>query len=106
MPNNAETIEKLAKQLEQQKFLNELQSCNTLEDFQELVKKYVTICENQKWLFGGEIMGQTDIQFKDNLRKDLITFKHLKELLDSDKKEELAKALDQEIERINASLQD
>ena len=48
MPNNAETIEKLAKQLEQQKFLNELQSCNTLEDFQELVKKYVTICENQK----------------------------------------------------------
>lgn len=51
-------------------------------------------------------MGQTDIQFKDNLRKDLITFKHLRELLDSDKKEELKKALDQEIERINASLQD
>ena len=51
-------------------------------------------------------MGQTDIQFKDNLRKDLITFKHFKELLDSDKKEELSKAIEQEIERINASLQD
>lgn len=51
-------------------------------------------------------MEQTDIQFKDNLRKDLITFKHLKELLEADKKDELQKALDQEIERINASLQD
>ena len=51
-------------------------------------------------------MGQSDIQFKDNLRKDLITFKHLKELLEADKKDELQKALDQEIERINASLQD
>lgn len=55
---------------------------------------------------GGENMGQTDIQFKDNLRKDLITFKHLQELLKADKKEELEKALQQEIERINASLQD
>ena len=51
-------------------------------------------------------MGQNDIQFKDNLRKDLITFKHLKELLDADNKEALAKAIDQEIERINAGLQD
>lgn len=51
-------------------------------------------------------MGQTDIQFKDNLRKDLITFKHLQELLKAGKKEELEKALQQEIERINASLQD
>lgn len=51
-------------------------------------------------------MEQTDIQFKDNLRKDLITFKHLQELLDSGDKETLTKALQQEIERINASLQD
>ena len=51
-------------------------------------------------------MGQTDVQFKDNLRKDLITYKHLKELLDADKKEELAKAIEQEIERIIQSLQD
>ncbi len=47
-----------------------------------------------------------DIQFKDNLRKDLITFKHHKELLESDKKVELQKAIDQKNERINASLQD
>lgn len=46
MPANAEVIEKLAKQLEQQKFLNELEDCATLEDFQELTKKYKTICEN------------------------------------------------------------
>ncbi len=51
-------------------------------------------------------MEQTDIQFKDNLRKDLITFERLKELLESDNKEALAKAIQQEIERINASLQD
>lgn len=48
MPNNAETIEKLAKQLEQQKILNDLQSCQTLEDFQQLVKKYEVICKDQK----------------------------------------------------------
>lgn len=30
MPTNAEVIEKLAKQLEQQKILNALQSCETL----------------------------------------------------------------------------
>lgn len=47
MPINAETIEKLAKQLEQQKILNDLQSCNTLEDFQKLVEKYEAICNNQ-----------------------------------------------------------
>lgn len=47
MPTNAEVIEKLAKQLEQQKFLNELQCCETLEDFKKLVEKYETICNNQ-----------------------------------------------------------
>ncbi len=48
MPNSAETIEKLARQLEQQRILDDLHCCKTLEDFQELVKKYETICENQK----------------------------------------------------------
>ena len=45
MPTNAEVIEKLAKQLEQQKFLSELQSCETLEDFKKLTEKYEAICE-------------------------------------------------------------
>ena len=48
MPNNAETIEKLAKQLEQQKILADMKECKTLEDFQELIKKYEAICANQK----------------------------------------------------------
>lgn len=47
MPTNAEVIEKLAKQLEQQKILNALQSCETLEDFKELTKQYETLCNNQ-----------------------------------------------------------
>ena len=47
MPTNAEVIEKLAKQLEQQKILNALQCCETLEDFQELIKQYQAICDNQ-----------------------------------------------------------
>ncbi len=48
MPNSAETIEKLARQLEQQKILNDLQDCETLEDFKKLVEKYEAICKNQK----------------------------------------------------------
>ena len=48
MPNSAETIEKLARQLEQQKFLAELKECETLEDLARLKEKYTTICENQK----------------------------------------------------------
>lgn len=51
-------------------------------------------------------MGMSDAQFKDFLRRDLNSLKRFKELLDSDKKEELLKALEQEIERVNASLQD
>ena len=45
MPNSAETIEKLARQLEQQKILSDLQDCHTLEDFQKLVEKYKAICQ-------------------------------------------------------------
>lgn len=48
MPNSAETIEKLARQLEQQKFLSDLKECETLEDFQKLIEKYTAICENQQ----------------------------------------------------------
>ena len=51
-------------------------------------------------------MGQTDIQFKDDLRKELIMLERFKELAESDKKEELLKELNKEINRINASLQD
>lgn len=46
MPNASETIEKLAKQLERIKFLNDLKNCETLEDFQELTQKYEILCEN------------------------------------------------------------
>lgn len=45
MPNASETIEKLAKQLERMKFLNDLRDCETLEDFRELTKKYEAICK-------------------------------------------------------------
>lgn len=45
MPTNAEMIEKLAKQLEQQKILNALECCKTLEDYQELTKQYQAICK-------------------------------------------------------------
>ncbi len=51
-------------------------------------------------------MGQTDIQFKDNLRKELIMLERFKDLADADKKEELIKEINKEINRINASLQD
>lgn len=47
MPNYAETIEKLARQLEQQKLLTELRSCETLEDFKKLTEKYEAICKEQ-----------------------------------------------------------
>lgn len=48
MPNNAEVIEKLARQLEQQKILNDLLNCETLEDFKALTDKYKSICEEQE----------------------------------------------------------
>lgn len=45
MANASEVIEKLAKQLERLKFLNDLRDCETLEDFQNLTKKYETLCK-------------------------------------------------------------
>ncbi len=51
-------------------------------------------------------MGQTDIQFKDDLRKDLIMLERFYKLAEADKKSELLEELSKEIARINASLQD
>ncbi|MCM1328177.1 MAG: protein phosphatase [Ruminococcus sp.] len=48
MSNSAEIIERLTKELDQQKFYLELQECKTLEDFQALTEKYKKICENQQ----------------------------------------------------------
>ncbi|MBE5926448.1 MAG: protein phosphatase [Lachnospiraceae bacterium] len=45
MPNASETIEKLAKQLERMKFLNDLRDCETLEDLKKLKDKYEAICK-------------------------------------------------------------
>lgn len=45
MPNAAETIERLARELERQKILSELQECDTLEEFQEYVEKLKAKCE-------------------------------------------------------------
>ena len=50
-------------------------------------------------------MGMSDLQFKDSLRKDLIMIEHFKELLEANKVEELRKAIEKQIERINQSLQ-
>ncbi len=47
MPTEADIVEKLARQLEQQKFLNDLQSCRTSEDFRKLTEKYEAICNEQ-----------------------------------------------------------
>ena len=48
MPNASETIEKLAKELERLKFLNDLRDCETLEDYKNLTKKYETLCNEDK----------------------------------------------------------
>lgn len=45
MPNASETIEKLAKELERLKFLNDLRDCETIDDFKNLTKKYEAICK-------------------------------------------------------------
>ena len=49
---------------------------------------------------------ETEIEFKDNLRKELLMYERYKKLLESDKKEELLEVFNDEIKRINASLQD
>lgn len=51
-------------------------------------------------------MGMSDTQYKDILRRDLKTFEHIKELLASNKLEDAMKEVEEEIKRINSSLQD
>lgn len=48
----------------------------------------------------------TDIQFKDNLRKELIMYKEYKKLAEENRLEELLEKFNANIERIEASLQD
>ncbi len=51
-------------------------------------------------------MGQTDIQFKDELRKELIMYKEYLQMLEDGDVNKLKEKFKVEIERINASLQD
>ncbi|WP_300808523.1 hypothetical protein [uncultured Acetatifactor sp.] len=46
MPTNAEVIERLARKLERARILNDLKECKTLEEYQELTKKYETLCND------------------------------------------------------------
>ena len=48
MTNAAETIENLARKLERVRILNDLKECNTLEEFQELTRKYEVLCNDDK----------------------------------------------------------
>lgn len=48
MPNTAETIEILARKLERVRVLNDLKECKTLEEFQELTRKYEALCNEDK----------------------------------------------------------
>lgn len=46
--NASETIEILARKLERSRILNDLKECKTLDDLQELTKKYELLCEKDK----------------------------------------------------------
>jgi len=48
MPTSGEVIEKLSRQLERVRILNDLKSCHTLEDFQKLTEKYEAICSKDE----------------------------------------------------------
>lgn len=48
MPTNAEVIENLARKLERARILNDLKECKTLEEFQELTKKYEALCNDDQ----------------------------------------------------------
>lgn len=48
MPTNEEVIENLARKLERARILNDLRECKTLEDFQEITKKYEALCNEDK----------------------------------------------------------
>ncbi len=48
MPTTAEVIENLARKLERSCILNDLKECKTLQDFQDLTKKYEALCNDNK----------------------------------------------------------
>lgn len=48
MPNSSEIIENLSRKLERTRILNDLKECRTLEDYQNLTKKYELLCEEDK----------------------------------------------------------
>jgi len=48
MPTNAEVIESLARKLERVRILNDLRECRTLEEYQELTRKYEVLCSEDK----------------------------------------------------------
>lgn len=48
MPTNAEVIESLARKLERVRILNDLKECKTIQDYQELTKKYEALCSDDK----------------------------------------------------------
>lgn len=48
MPINAEGSESLARKLERARIFNDRKECKTLEDFQELTKKYEALCNDDK----------------------------------------------------------
>jgi DNA-binding GntR family transcriptional regulator len=51
-------------------------------------------------------MGQTDIQYKDQLRKDLIDYELIVELIKGGNTEKAVELLDKHISRIKSSLED
>ena len=48
MATNAEVIENLARKLERVRILSDLKECKTLEEYQELTKKYESLCNDDK----------------------------------------------------------
>lgn len=48
----------------------------------------------------------SDIKFKDGLRKELLVYKQMLKLIDTDNIDELRQLIQDNIERINAALQD
>lgn len=83
------------------------QSSLSLSGFRTRKGDFFKFCIGIYCLFTGEIiMGQTDLQFKNDLRKELILFKEMLKLLDDKRLDELREKLTDNIDRINASLQD
>lgn len=48
MPTNTEMIERLARKLERACFLYDLKECRTLDEYQELTKKYEALCNDDR----------------------------------------------------------